>query len=263
MNQEERDGYRFIGWYIDPECTKRINPGGKLPSAITLYDKWVPILYPIHYDCHGGINSRRNPRYVTVETGLLRLFPARKRGMRFIGWCLDGDRIEYLPPHITKPLTLEAMFCEPSLVRFETNGGGRIAERTTTDSGLLERFRPPMRLGYTFDGWYLDERLTFPFDFDMPLNESITLYAKWKITLFRITYHLDGGLASRMNPRSYSYFDLDIELLPARKKGYRFLGWFDARGNALDWIRHNSIGDKELFARYEKERKFECTPKIR
>ena len=36
--QEHRKGYLFGGWYIDEECTKRLNPGGILPTTMTLYD---------------------------------------------------------------------------------------------------------------------------------------------------------------------------------------------------------------------------------
>lgn len=36
---EKREGYQFVGWYIDKECTKRLNPGGVLPHSVTLYDK--------------------------------------------------------------------------------------------------------------------------------------------------------------------------------------------------------------------------------
>lgn len=253
INQQERPGYKFVGWYIDPQCTKRINPGGKLPGTITLYDKWIPIIYPIQYECHGGINSRRNPKYVNVETGVIKLYPAHKKGMRFCGWSLDGEMIDFLPSKITRPLTLEAQFRELSVVHFESNGGGKIADQMTDEFGLLEPFRPPMRLGYTFAGWYMDENLTLPYDFEIPINEEFTLYAKWKVTLYEIHYHLDGGISSRQNPKNYSYFDLDIEFLPARKKGYRFLGWFDQRGNPLNGIRHHSLGNKELFAKFEKE----------
>ena len=37
---EQREGYQFVGWYIDKECTKRLNPGGVLPHSVTLYDKF-------------------------------------------------------------------------------------------------------------------------------------------------------------------------------------------------------------------------------
>ena len=53
---EERKGYHFAGWYIDKECTKRINPGGILPHTMSLYDKWIPIWYPVVYQKDGGMN---------------------------------------------------------------------------------------------------------------------------------------------------------------------------------------------------------------
>ncbi len=33
--------------------------------------------------------------------------------------------------------------------------------------------------GYEFEGWYTDEEYTMQFDFDTPITEDITLYAKW------------------------------------------------------------------------------------
>gem|GEM_PF-510366 len=39
---------------------------------------------------------------------------------------------------------------------------------------------PEERDGYTFEGWYIDETLTEPFDFETPVTEEqVTVYAKW------------------------------------------------------------------------------------
>ena len=73
---QERKGYTFDGWYIDPEFTKRLNPGGILPHELTLYDKWSLIEYDITYDLDGGINSENNPKTVNIESGVLPLYPA-------------------------------------------------------------------------------------------------------------------------------------------------------------------------------------------
>ena len=37
----------------------------------------------------------------------------------------------------------------------------------------------PVRDGYSFDGWYTDDQYGSLFDFDDPVTEDITLYAKW------------------------------------------------------------------------------------
>ncbi len=141
-NQAERPGYQFAGWYVDEARTKRINPGGKLPSAITLYDKWIPILYPVSYDMNGGTNSRKNPQFISVESGVISLHPARKPGYRFDSWILEGERISVLPERITRPIRLHASFAPLYVVHFETDGGGRIEDRETDENGYLDSFRP-------------------------------------------------------------------------------------------------------------------------
>ncbi|EAC5532121.1 BspA family leucine-rich repeat surface protein [Listeria monocytogenes] len=37
----------------------------------------------------------------------------------------------------------------------------------------------PVKEGHYFDGWYLDQDCTNKFDFSLPANASITIYAKW------------------------------------------------------------------------------------
>ena len=67
-----------------------------------------------------------------------------------------------------------------------------------------------------------------------------------------ITPFLNGGLSSRRNPKSYTYFSDTIHLLPATKPGYEFVGWFDKRGNELNVIREHSMGNKHLIAQFRK-----------
>ncbi|WP_304967933.1 InlB B-repeat-containing protein [Ileibacterium valens] len=76
MENLERTGYRFDGWFVDEARTKRINPGGKLPGSVTLYDKWIPITYSVTYDLGGGQNSEKNPQFITIESGLKKLYPS-------------------------------------------------------------------------------------------------------------------------------------------------------------------------------------------
>ncbi len=39
----------------------------------------------------------------------------------------------------------------------------------------------PKREGYIFDGWFIDEALTIPYDIETNYGQDITIYAKWKI----------------------------------------------------------------------------------
>ena len=253
-NQNERPGYRFAGWYIDEARTKRINPGGRLPHPVTLYDKWIPVIYPISYDLSGGMNSRKNPQFVSIETGAVKLYPPRKIGMRFDGWILEGEKIRTLPERIDHPITLHASWEPLYTVSFETNGGGRIADKTADEDGMLEPFTPPRKLGARFIGWYLDPELKWPFDFGTPITQDMTLYARYNTDAFEITYDVDGGINSRTNPKSYVFSEEPIELKPARRRGFRFMGWYDARGNKVDAIPARYLGPISLKAVWKKLR---------
>ncbi len=66
---------------------------------------------------------------------------------------------------------------------FQTNGGSTVGPVVgqKNDSVDLSKYAP-IRSGYTFDGWYLDQALTKPAGKLLTLDENITLYAKWTAT---------------------------------------------------------------------------------
>ncbi|MCF0106954.1 MAG: InlB B-repeat-containing protein [Holdemanella sp.] len=250
---EERKGYTFVGWYVDEARTLRINPSGKLPEAMHLYDKWELNQYTVEYDCRGGMNSRRNPKTVTIESGPIQLFPATRRDMVFDTWTLNGKRIKFLPEGIYENIKLVAHYKPLNRVHFEVNGGARVEDQIANNQNLLKEFRPPVKIGCEFVCWCWDKECTIPFSFDQAITKSCTLYARWNVSTYKVTYDLNGGMASRTNPRSYTYFDSKYDLVPARKKGYTFVGWRDNYGNKKNAIPKNSLGDKHFIACFKKE----------
>ena len=64
-------------------------------------------------------------------------------------------------------------------VKFETNGGSTIANKTVTRNTVLTEPTAPTKDGYTFDGWYSDKELKTAYDFSAKVTKSFTLYAKW------------------------------------------------------------------------------------
>ncbi|MDO4466826.1 MAG: InlB B-repeat-containing protein [Bacillota bacterium] len=246
-------GYRFMGWYADPQFTKRINPSGKLPGTTTFYDKWVPILYPVRYVLYGAKNDPRNPNYVTVETGVLKLYPPKKEGYVFDGWIYNGRKIRTLPEGQTKTVVLKASFKETEHIHFETNGGGTLKSAPILVN-QSSKILTPMKIGCTFEGWYYDEDFTQPYLEEDQITEECTLYARWTPTEYEIRYNLDGGTNSSKNPTSYTYFSKTIPLRNATKPGYVFEGWYDIRGRRINMIQAKTIGNYTLTARFTKER---------
>lgn len=110
----------------------------------------------------------------------------------------------------------------------------------------------PNREGYTFSGWYSDAELTAAFDFETPITEDTTLYAKWSVITYSITYHLNGGTNYETAPASYTVDSETIDFGTPQKTGYTFAGWYtaDEGGEQVTQIATGSTGNKTLYARW-------------
>ena len=96
----------------------------------------------------------------------------------------NGDRIIF---HYTDDYTKEQgseSFTQTTArttytVRFETDGADAVSAQKIEKGEKLAKPADPVRDGFNFDGWYTDQALTEPYDFDTAVTESFTLYAKW------------------------------------------------------------------------------------
>ena len=103
------------------------------------------------------------------------------------------------------------------------NGSSRYALEVVADgSNVAAPVSSPVKAGYdTFDGWYDGDTA---FKFGSPLNENITLIAKFSNpTNYQIVCDLDGGEAT--NQKSYTVESEAITLNNPTKTGYTFTGW--------------------------------------
>ncbi len=65
------------------------------------------------------------------------------------------------------------------IVKFETNGGSKVANKTVNRNAVLEAPEAPAKDGFKFDGWFTDKELTTAYDFTAKVTKGFTLYAKW------------------------------------------------------------------------------------
>ncbi|MBU5462258.1 InlB B-repeat-containing protein [Lachnoclostridium sp. MSJ-17] len=79
----------------------------------------------------------------------------------------------------TKHLVIE----RGAVITYKLNGGTMDGQTDEVKSVLQKNTTvaepEPVRDGYSFDGWYTDDQYGSLFDFDDPVTEDITLYAKW------------------------------------------------------------------------------------
>lgn len=117
--------------------------------------------------------------------------------------------------------------CDPKLytVKFELNGGSpQIADKTFRIGDRIEEVQNPTKEGYTFDGWWVDEDFTTRFEFNQKVGKDMTIYAKWKVNSYTITFVTNGG--SEIDQLKYEY-NININAPEAPiKEGYIFDNWY-------------------------------------
>ena len=91
-------------------------------------------------------------------------------------------------------------------VKFDTDGGSKIASKTVTRNSKIAEPTVPEKEGYTFIGWFIDEEFTNAYDFESKITKNITLYAKWEKVEEQEPEDIDTH-----NCPSKAFDDLDID----------------------------------------------------
>lgn len=84
----------------------------------------------------------------------------------------------------------------------------------------------PVKEGHTFVGWYYDSAFTRPYD-NLPIYSDTTLYAKFEINKYTVTFNSDGG--SAVSAQTVDWNTSATLTTPTRAK-YAFKGWYLPNG---------------------------------
>lgn len=108
------------------------------------------------------------------------------------------------------------------------------------------------KLGHNFVGWYDNPEFSGSPITEIAANSTgdMTLYAKWEVSVFDITYELNGGINASENPDSYDVNKLPLVLGEPTKTGYNFLGWY-LDDEKIDSIVEGTTGEIKLVAQWE------------
>ncbi len=259
-----REGYTFKGWYKEASCTNAWNFGSDTVSgAVTLYAKWEKKpeevkSYTVSFDSDGGSAVEAQK----VESGKKATRPVSptKEGYLFMGWYTDVNKtqeFDFVNDVITQNMTLYAKWeeiTESITVFFNSKEGSVVAPITNVSSGSkIEKPVDPTRTGYTFVGWYKDTEgtLTEKFDFETEVvTESMTLYAKWEINVYTVTFDSDGG--SVVEAQKVEYNKKATRVTPT-KEGYLFMGWYtdENKTQEFDFVNTVITQNITLYAKWE------------
>ncbi len=253
-------GYTFEGWSVASI------PAGS-HGNITVTANWALIQYTISYrydDTIGYIEEGATLKTTyTIEDEFLFLSPVcYTNGYTFTGWYTEknngeGTRVLGIAAGSTGDIVVYAQWDIHNFeIRYENISG---VTHTNPESYTIETdtftVADITKLGYRFDGWFVDAACEIAADTTIEKGSTgnLVFYAKWTPIGYSITYHTYGGTypAGQYNPDRYTIEDAVTYLAPSLD-GYFFVGWYtEAEGGELTTgIASGNSGNVTVYARY-------------
>ena len=242
-----KNGYTFDGWNTNKSGTGTNYVAGSLYTVtgnIALYARWV-VTYTVTFNSNGGNGAM--PAAQTAISGSDIILPdgdgLTKSGYTFDGWNTNtsGVGTNYSPGSsytVTGNSTLYARWITiPAgsfTVTFYSNGGSSVTTQTVNAGGTAMRPANPTRNDYTFDNWYSDSGLTTVYYFSTPITGYVTLYAKWTLNQYTVSFDSNGG--STVSPiTGVNHGSIITKPADPAKSGYIFGGWFKEETLTNQW----------------------------
>ena len=237
-----RNGYTFKGYYdATSGGTQYYKADGSSArtwnktAATTLYAQWELKTYTITYDNLKGA-THTNPATYNINSATITFTAptSKPTGYTFTNWS-PASIATGSTGNVTVTANWTASTSEVTLSQEEATTQGT-ASVTATYGSAMPAITKPSRTGYTFGGYYTGKNGegTPYYDKDgtsattWNLEGAQTLYAKWEIINYTITYtNLNG--ATHSNPPTYTIEDKEITFTaPTARTGYTFAGWTPA-----------------------------------
>ena len=189
----------------------------------------------------------------TIDRGEKFKEPAKpsKENHTFAGWY-NGDEEYNFSTVPTDDVTLVAKWdINKYTVQFVSEHGDAPTSQnvpyneTATNPGELTED------GYTFGGWYADEKHTTEFDFNTQITSDTKVYAKWTAKDYEVSFITEHG----KTPTSQSVPYNGTATYPGKltEDGYTFGGWYADEKHTTEFDFTKPItGDTKVYAKWEK-----------
>ncbi|WP_207303265.1 InlB B-repeat-containing protein, partial [Intestinimonas massiliensis (ex Afouda et al. 2020)] len=222
-----RTGYTFGGWYTEAGCENLYTFTTMPAQSFTLYAKWTVNQYTITFET--GEGTAVEPITQDYGTTVTKPDDPTREGYSFTGWYTEADCTGEPYAFTTMPaenITLYAKWqAGQYTITFDSQGGSQV-ETIAADYGqTVTAPTAPTRTGYTFGGWYTEADCTGePYVFTTMPAQSFTLYAKWTVNQYTITFETGEG-ATAVEPITADYGTAIQAPANPTREGYIFNGW--------------------------------------
>ena len=194
-------GHHLAGWFAtheeeDPNDTENtiwvegdllsnqteyvFTPEGENFNVKLVFEEDTNETFTVTFNTNGGTNI--NPVEVVSGHTVTRPNQDPTKGDEvFAGWYADDTyttEFNFNTP-ITADTVIYAKWVVTHTVTFNTNGGSAIAAVDVVEGQPVAKPQNPTKNGKIFDGWFEDEELEHEYNFNNPVNQGITIYAKW------------------------------------------------------------------------------------
>jgi uncharacterized repeat protein (TIGR02543 family) len=239
----EKDGYKFMGWFVDENYGTPFDPDTPITGDLTLFGKFEEITLPsytVTFDTDEG--SAIDPVNVYEGEKVAKPKDPVKEGFEFAGWYKDSEHTEEFDfdTPITGNITLYAKWDPLIKVTFVANGGQVFLGDEEVNYIYLkpDSLLPELTVqkkGHNFVGWFSDPDLTEAFDLETPISEEITLYAAWEEAVEPILIETaDDFIAFLNDPQEKIYYlAADLDLTDKTYTPTSFSGILDGKGHTI------------------------------
>ncbi len=177
-----REGYIFKGWYEDSNYTKEFDFNTIITGTKSLYAKWEKDLEKTYYYVSFSGGETFSVKHgQTVE----RPQDPTREGYIFKGWYEDFE--------CTKEFDFDTKIIDNTFIYSKWNrtysvifaDDNKFLFETYVENGLsVSKPETPTKEHFEFLGWYKDQDLKEPYDFNTPITDNIIIYSKWEEHLY-------------------------------------------------------------------------------
>jgi uncharacterized repeat protein (TIGR02543 family) len=205
-------GHLFSGWNTAIPIT--------MPASnITITATWSINSYTLIYKDFDNSNLFSENFLFNSDLSAVTITDPVRVGYTFIGWS------QVLPTNMpASNITIYANYRINSYtLTLDTNGGTSIST-LTLNYGSAINLSTTLKTGHSFQGWFTDIGLIQAFTLSTMPASNLSLYAKWTINQYTITFETNGGSSIAPIPGNFGD-SVSVPNDPTRE-GYTFSGWY-------------------------------------